>query len=398
MELHEPEIYMDANLDIKFFKRRVCRVLVTLTSCMEIFSFSAPANAQLANCESDFPRLLDPEIVLQRVALCNREVIAANRMILARQGDQLVAGQMTNPTLSTGIGTVNPRLGIGSGPFYDKTFDTSLRIEQLIERGGKRDLRSRAANQLVMAAEQDVLDVKRQQGTAALQSMVDLAAADKKVDLLSEVAALYKETLRANTLRKESGGLAPVDAQRQEIDSVHAQLDLEQARVDAARARRTLSTLLAWELQANLLQVSPTLLDSTLTASITPDQLDLGERADIKAARLRLQAALVTRELAQAQSKADVTVGFQLDHWPVSDKNPVGTGDTFSVSVSLPFMAYHHFDGELARATSDSGAARETLQQIEATAKTDWALLSSAVTSAQTRLHLLQDEQLPRSE
>ena len=386
---------MDANLDIKFFKRCVCRVLVILSSCMGIFSFSAPANAQLANCESDPPRLLDQEIVLQRVVLCNREVIAANRMVIARQGDQLAAGQAPNPTLSTGIGTVNPKLGIGSGSYFDKTFDTSLRLEQLIERGGKRDLRTRAAQQLIMAAVQDVLDVKRQQGTAALQSMVDLAAADKKVSLLSEVAALYEETLRANTHRKESGDLAPVDAQRQEIDSVHAQLDLGQARVDAARARHSLAGLLAWELHANSLQVNPTLLDSTVTA---PDQLDLTERADIKAARLRLEAALVTRELAQAQSKADVTVGFQLDHWPVSDNNPVGTGDTFSISVSLPFMAYHHFDGELARATSDSEAARETLQRIEANAKTEWTLLSTAVASAQARLHLLQDEQLPRSE
>ena len=376
----------DAHKAGEVFKRRLRQILVILPSCMGSLCFSA--QAQPTDCEAALPGVLDQDLVLQRVARCNREVLAAERAVMASQADRVVAGQTPNPTFSSGIGTVNPKLGIGSGSYLDKTFDTSLRLEQLIERGGKRALRTQAAQQLVLAAEQDVADVKRQQSAAALQAMVDLAAAEGKVNLLSEVAALYEESLHANTRRKNSGDLAPVEAQRQEIDVVHAQLDL-------ARARRTLAGLLAWELHSDALQVNPLVLDSAAAMS---DALEQPERADIKAARLRLQAALVTRDVVRAQSKADVTVGLQLDHWPVSESNPVGTGDTFSVSISLPFMTYHHFEGELARAMSDSEAARANLQRVEANANTEWALLNAAVASAQARLQLLKNEQIPLSE
>lgn len=380
--------------DFRLFKYWLRRELVIAAGCMGIFCF--PASAQPASCEADAPpSLLSQEVVLQRVALCNREVVNAKRTVIASQADRQVAGQAPNPTLTAGVGSVNPKLGIGAGSYTDKTFDTSLRYEQLIERGGKRDLRSRSAEQLIMASKQDVLDVQRQQGAATLQAMVDLAAADEKVSLLSEIAALYEETLRANTRRSERGDLAPIDAQRQEIDATRAQIDLRQAQADAARNRLTLAGLLAWEPHANLLHADPAILDS---APITMDRFDPTERADIKAARLRLEAALVQRDLAQALSKADVTAGLQLDHWPTSTDNPTGTGNTFSVSISFPFLVRHSFGGELARAISDSEAAREMLQRIEAGAKADWARMNADVASAQARLQLLRTEQIPRAE
>ena len=380
--------------DARLFKRGLHRELAIVASCLGISCF--PAGAQPVSCEIDAPpRLLNQEVVLQRVALCNRDVSNAKRTVIASQADHQVAGQAPNPTLTAGVGSVNPKLGIGAGSYSDKTFDTSLRYEQLIERGGKRDLRSRSAEQLVMASKQDVLDALRQQGTAALQAMVDLAAADEKVSLLSEIAALYEETLRANTRRTERGDLAPIDAQRQEIDSTRAQIDLRQAQADAARARLTLAGLLAWESHANLLQADPAILDSE---PITADRFDPAERTDIKAARLRFEAALVQRDLAQAQSKADVTAGLQLDHWPTSASNSTGTGNTFSVTASFPLMVRHSFDGELARTISDSEAARETLQRIEAGAKADWVRMNADVASAQARLQLLRNEQIPRAE
>ena len=380
--------------DSGLFKCRLRRVLAIAAGWIGMFCL--PAYAQPLNCETDTPpRLLNQELALQRVALCNRDVVNARRGVVASQADLQVAGQQPNPTLTAGIGTVNPKLGIGSGSYPDKTFDTSLRYEQLIERGGKRDLRTRSAQQLVMAAEQDVAEIKRQQSAAALQAMVDLAAADGREKLLSEVVALYQETLRANARRTERGDLSPIDAQRQEIDATRAQLDLRQAQADAARARQALASLLAWEPQARALQVDPAILESVPQ---TTDRIDPAERPDVKAARLRVQAALATRDLAQAQSKADVTAGLQLDHWPTSADNPTGTGSTFSITVSVPFMVHHRFDGELARASSDSEAAREALQRAEATAKADWARMNTDVASAEARLQLLRTEQTPRAE
>ena len=351
--------------------------------------------AHALDCKLDAPpQLLNQSLILARVAACNRDVVNAQRLVTASQADLRVAGQAPNPSLTVGVGSVNPNLGVGAGPYWDKTVDNSIRYEQLIERGGKRELRSQSAEQLLKAAQQDALDVERQQDVIALQAMVDLDTADKRVKLLTEVSALYEETLRANTRRTVAGDLAPVDAERQALDLTRAQIDLRQAQLDAVHARTALAGLLAWESQASALQVDPKILDS---APLPADQFDPVERADIKASRLRTQAALSLRDLAKAQSSADVTAGLQLDHWPTSSANHNGTGDTFSVSLSIPLMLRHHFEGELARATSDSQAAEETLQRIEASAQADWTRINAEVSNAEARLNILQTVQMPRA-
>jgi cobalt-zinc-cadmium efflux system outer membrane protein len=60
-------------------------------------------------------------------------------------------------------------------------------------------------------------------------------------------------------------------------------------------------------------------------------------------------------------------------------------------------MLRHHFEGELARATSDSQAAEETLQRIEASAQADWTRINAEVSNAEARLNILQTVQMPRA-
>ena len=363
-----------------------------------VFAASAGihADAFADTCESATPaQPLTPAWALRRMEDCNRDLQAAQRAVTASLADLRTAGQAPNPTLTVGAGSISPSAGIGAGPLWRKTLDSSLRYEQLVERGGKPALRRRAAEQSSAAARQDVAEIRRQQSLAVLQALVDVASADARGALLADISTLYTESQRANERRTARGDLAPIDAQRQAIEATRAQGDVAQARADALRARLALAGLLALEPVAAALQVDPAVLDPRLPAQAADDA---GQRPDVAAARLRVEASRAARDLAQAQARPDVTVGLQLDHWPTSAANPVGTGNTVSVTFSVPLLLRHSFDGELARAVSDSDAAEEVLARLLAAAQAERARMDNELLAARTRQQLLQTQLAPQAE
>ena len=361
-------------------------------SCLIFFSTFSIA----APCDNEAPpTLLTEKVALIRLLQCNLDIVDSKRSIIANEANLTIAGQLHNPNLTIGIGSISPKLGVGSGPYFDKTIDNSIRYEQLIERGNKRDLRKKTAQSQIAAANEDMLDIERQQSIALLKSMVDLATVDERINLLSEVVALYEATLQANSIRSEKGDLPPIDIQRQKIDANRARIELRQAQTEEKSAQIALAKLLAWETKAYSLKVDTAILD---IAPLDAGSFDLSNRSDIKAAKLRVESAASQQDLAQALRKSDITAGVQYDHWPTSNSNTNGTGDTISFTLGLPLTVNHSYEGEIARANSDYEAAREALAHTEANVRSEWDRINADVNSAETNLDILQKEQLPRAE
>ncbi len=349
-----------------------------------------------APCEgAPVPAVLTKEIALNRLLQCNPDIIDSRRFIIANDANLTMAGQIQNPNLTIGVGNINPKLGIGAGSYFDKTIDSSIRYEQLIERGNKHDLRLKTARSQVAASKQEVLDVERQQSVILLRTMVDLASINERINLLSQMVSLYEETLHANAIRTEKGDLAPVDAQRQMIDANRAQIELRQSQSDAKSVQLSLATLLAWESESNSLVVDPSILNVT---PLDSNGYAEANRADVKAARLRVEAASQQVDMAQAQLKSDITAGVQYDHWPTSANNATGTGDTISFTVGFPLTVNHRYEGEIALAASNYDAAKEALAHVEANAKIEWQRMNTEVSNAEENWQLLQKELLPRAE
>lgn len=357
--------------------------------------FSSHVNAY-TNCEKDLPSVsLTKDDALARLLQCNRDIVDAKRAFIANETGLITAGETQNPILTLGIGELNPKLGIGPGSVFDKTIDSSIRYEQLIERGGKRDLRIKSSQSLIAGSQQDILEAQRLQSTQLFKAMVDLAVAHQKIGLLSEVVSLYQDTLQANNIRTQKGDLPRLDAERQIIDFNHAQIDFQQALADKKIAQLALANLLAWEKQAQLIQVDDAILN---VISLQNDEFNTDARSDVKAAKRRVEATTSLRELAQAQQKVDITASVQYDHWPTSPSNTTGTGDTIGFTVSVPLQINHRYEGEIARANSDFEAANEVLERAQANAKADWFRFNADVTSADNKLKILQNDQMPRAE
>ena len=116
------------------------------------------------------------------------------------------------------------------------------------------------------------------------------------------------------------------------------------------------------------------------------------------AAQARLAAAAAARNLAAAAGTRDVSVGVQFDRWPTNPTNMSGTGNTVSLSLTVPLFVRHAFEGELARAEADWSAASEALRRVRDNAATDLARAAAQVGAAQDRRRLVLEQLEPAAE
>jgi len=93
----------------------------------------------------------------------SRELRIAQAAVAGAAADVRVAGQTPNPDVSLNVLSISPWSGYGAGSLKDKKMDSQFRIDQVIERGGKRDLRVKSAESRFEAARFDMDDMARQQ-------------------------------------------------------------------------------------------------------------------------------------------------------------------------------------------------------------------------------------------
>ncbi|MDQ6683483.1 MAG: TolC family protein [Pseudomonadota bacterium] len=308
----------------------------------------------------------------------------------------MTSGQAPNPQLTLGAGSVGRNLGAGS--FWNKTFDHSARVDQTIERGGKPVLRRAVAEAQREAARADLAEAQRRARLAAAQQYHELVATLGRAEEAASALSLAGQAQRAQELRVKTGDVAPVEAIRLNLDAIRVQADLRQSEADARSARNLLATMLGVEIQAGTLTPSGFRLDAAAAEAASVAFASAGQRPDVVAAEHRLKAAQDGRALARALQARDVSVGLQFDRWPVSATNTSGTGNTVSVSVSVPLLIRHAYEGEAARAEADVNSALEVLRRARASAASDLLQAQTHWASAAARRRLAGDELMPAAE
>ncbi|MBZ0093381.1 MAG: TolC family protein [Sulfuricellaceae bacterium] len=273
-----------------------------------------------------------------------------------------IAAAAPNPTLTVQSTSINPRAGIGAGGLRNKTVDNVIRVDQLIERGGKREFRKENAFSLAEAARSDLHDARRALRVSVAQSYYDLLAAQEKFAILQQTDGLYGSTLAAAQKRLKAGDIASADVARLQVDALRARNDTAQAEADRANARQALAMVLGRI--ADAAQI--TLADSwpALQFDVAkPVRASVERRPDVQAAKLRLDAAIAGRKLALASRTRDVTIGVQYEHYPSNDANPQGSGNSYGVALQVPLFVRYQFDGEIRAAEAAIDTARENLEK-----------------------------------
>jgi|SRR6267142_1897196 len=328
----------------------------------------------------------------------NRELRAARRAVEAAQAGTVSAGAPPNPILSLGVAAINPSAGIGAGPARDKTVDSTIRIDQVLEGGDRRQLRVATAQRLESASGADLSDVYRQQRVVLRSAYYDLLFAQNKAAILQDNVALFERSTRAAELRLKAGDIASADVSRLRVDALRAANDARAADADLRRAQLSLAYLIGAEVQATEIRATDPWPDVvTIDAGAATDEL-IDQRPDVRAAKSRLEAAESARQLARSLRTRDVTVGAQFEHYPLgTGTNTFGTGNSYGVFLSVPLFARYQFEGEIQRAEVDYTAAMESLEKVRALARGELARVFSDLQSTGERLKRYDESLLPEA-
>src|SRR5712692_21972 len=292
----------------------------------------------------------------------SRELQAARRRIESAQAATLSAGQKPNPNLSVNTSSISRDPGTGPGNIWEKRADTVFRLDQLLERGNKRNLRIAAAGQTVDATRADFTGTLLQQRLGLFSAYYDLLSAQEKQRTNTEIKQLFARALEAAELRLKAGDVSPVDVARIRIDALRAENDARQAQADHDKAQFTLAHFIGQENAAakiNAMDVWP-ILEKQMEAADLNEVLT--QRADVKAALTRVQVAQSNLSLARALRKRDVTIGAQYEHFPPDNSNSVGVG------ISVPLFVRYYYEGEIRSAEIDLQAAQDNLERVKAEA------------------------------
>jgi len=320
--------------------------------------------------------------VEQLLVAHNRALIASRRASASAEAGIAMAAGRPNPTLSLNTSGIHAQ-----HPDSHTYLDTILRIDQPIERGGKRALRLGVADALLEASRSDESDSLRQQRMLARQAYFDLKAAEDRARLGRESARLAHQVLSKAEWRLKAGDLAPTDVARIRADTLRADSDASQAEADHQRARLALAQLLAMESDAARLATADPWPRLTALPALQPD---LNARPDVIAALHRVAAADQAIDLARAQRVRDVTVGAQFER---NNQDP--GSNLIGVGVSVPLFTGYDFRGELRQAYVARESAQDELERVKAAAAADFNQSTFEAGRLSERARHLRDEALP---
>lgn len=330
----------------------------------------------------------------------NIDLKLARTAIDAAKANLEMAGAAPNPSLTLATNSINTANGGGSGRLWNRSIDSIVRIDQLIERGGKRELRQENAQTLLQAVQSDVVDTERQLRLLVTQAYVDLKAAQEKRAAAIETSRLMESMLSAAQLRKSAGDIAGSDVERVRVDALRSKNDLEAASGELAVARRVLALLIGMTDHIDKLEA----IDSW-AESLGPEPLSdarfkdiISLRPDIKAAQARVEAADAGNRLAQSLRTRDVSVGMQYEHFPQPGDATNSNGNSVGFSLQVPLFTRYYYKGEILAAESARTAAEQNLQRARAVAENEISTAWSRLSSAAERVRRNRDELLLAAE
>ena len=286
--------------------------------------------------------------------------------------DEISAAQRPNPTLTVqSLFPTTRRDTDGS--------DTTIGISQLIERGGKRDLRTSVAQSNTRATEHALSDLQRAQGLMVSQAYFDLKLAGEMLDIDRGMAALYRESLAAAETRQREGDVPASDVTRLRVEVARMDNQLRQDGNTLRQAQLGLAYLLGVDgRDASALMAADPWPDVSQGRQLASEDA-LARRPDIRAAQERLEGARTALELARAQLTRDVTVGMTGERHALAS-------NTVGVQLSVPLFVNYQYQGEIGKAQNALMLAQAQIERVNAQAKQEIDQAQSDLDTAHDRL------------
>jgi outer membrane protein, heavy metal efflux system len=389
---------------------------------IQLRGISIPRKLTLAQAE---------QLLLQR----NLEVLAAKYQVDAFRAARLIASFKPNPALMLG-----GEQFILSSNFFRDLFRTNtntsaettytIRIDKLIERGGKRELRTELADYQLQAGEAQMLDAARTQLFQLRQAFTTAALARDNLALAEATKQEYDRTIKLTEAKVENGDLARVELYRAQVAALPYQQAVQQARTSYQQATRDILNLLGARVE-DVSLIKPVIDDNkaqivmasfhtggTGNGAVDPGRADsltdapleiefkfddrpiyqtlaelraiaLAERPDVIVSRRLYDASTKAVALARAQRARDLLVGVFYQH--------IGSDNTAGVNVSFPLLVYNKGYAAISQAAAQRESAGSLAREAELQAVTDVEKAYLAYQSARRILDIYNSSTIERA-
>ena len=330
-----------------------------------------------------------------RIALLrNPELAAFTKEIRALKGVTLQAGLLPNPDLiimaenAGNLQKVNNTPGATIKEVEQQ--DTTIRINQLIELGGKRAARVKAASLGEELAGQ-AYETRRVELIAQVANVfTDVLAGQEQLRLAEESQQLAQRVVSTVAKRVQAGKVPPIEETKVEVAFSATEIALVQAQRDLAAARKRLALL--WGSSSPQFNKALGNLESLVDL---PSFEVLTERTLTSPMALRAMKNIEQRkallEVEQTRRIPNLTVVAGI-------LNHSQTGGTTAVAgISIPLQIFDRNQGNLREAHERMDKAMDEQMAIELRLKTELTQAYEALSAAQNETRILRNNILPKA-
>ena len=267
----------------------------------------------------------------------NPDALIARATIDSARSEQRIAAALPNPTLS----------GLPNTPYQ---YAVSLPLDVM----PSRLYRTRAAGIGVKAATLDRSDLLRQLRLSVTRAFLDVLLAQERHALARDRRAAVLQLLVADSTRVRAGDAPARNLVRSEVELARADAEQSRVDVDVQVARGTLQALMGLTRSDTGFVVIGSLAYRALA---TPPEslamLALANRADLGAARLRVQVSRELQHLASSLLLPTPVVSYVRQYTA-----PFESGHFYSLGVAFDLPLLNLRGGERDRAAAGLASAR----------------------------------------
>lgn len=312
-----------------------------------------------------------------RVNKANPELRAARWMIAEARARQLGAGRLQNPELE---------IQMSDGRRGDRAMQAM--VMQRFPLTGRLHLEKAVTGTAIAAAEAEVADKRRMLVAEAEAMALKVQALRRRIEIAESRAKLADELAAVATARVAADG-ASLQASQLRLDAVSQRTDIRMMDVEAAGMTEQLKGMLGVPV-AEPLSLAGALPQSTPV----PVASGVNQRADVRAARLRANAAEQAIGAAEARRYEDVGVGVGGE---VARRD--GMDDSMvMLKLSVPLPLWNKNEGEIAESKAMAGRAKDETAATLRKAQAESAAARAELDRMRPLVNELRDTILPMAQ
>jgi cobalt-zinc-cadmium efflux system outer membrane protein len=328
----------------------------------------------------------------------NWDLLAARAGVEIAVAQQIMAKEFPNPTASWSTaliptdGTSAAKTGIGNG-LFDRSYDTILAVNQLVEIGGKRRDRQQAALRGRRAARAQFLEAKRllDQGVGA--AYISSVLAEENARVLRESAGELNHEAEIARRRLQLGDLSVSDKNQIELNARQFELQAAQAQAQARVARVAVEVLMGTR-EPKGEWVAADDLEALAGAEPGPEPgAGPGGRSDLVAAAEGWRKTEYDLKLQKAVRIPDPTFLLEYQRFP----EPPLAADSIGIGISFPLPLWNWNRGAIQAAVGAREQARLAMEKARTQVASDLVTTRVAYEEATERWRQYRDELLAKS-